>query len=182
VSDELTSGGTEPGEDIDRASVAARAALARARAGAAARGLRPGAPGGSRRRRLAGEPRLSSARSDDRDPQEFGVGLDRLVSERGWQVDVAVGAVIGRWPQVVGSQIAEHCVPESFAEGVLVVSAESTAWATQVRLLAPMLLRRLAEELGEGVVAKVQVRGPSSPSWRRGRRAVAGQGPRDTYG
>jgi predicted nucleic acid-binding Zn ribbon protein len=170
-----------PDDEDDRASTAARQALARARAGAAARGVRRGAPG-PRKRRLAGEPRLSGSRSDERDPQEFGVVLDRLVAERGWQVDVAVGGVIGRWSGVVGPRIAEHCAPESFADGVLVVRADSTAWATQVRLLAPTLLGRLGDELGEGVVTRVQVRGPGSPTWRRGRRSVPGRGPRDTYG
>ena len=60
--------------------------------------------------------------------------------------------------------------------------ADSTAWATQVRLLAPTLLRRLAEELGEGVVERVAVGGPVGPSWRKGLRRVPGRGPRDTYG
>jgi predicted nucleic acid-binding Zn ribbon protein len=105
-----------------------------------------------------------------------------LVAERGWQVDVAVGGVLGRWTTVVGSQVAEHCAPESFTDGVLMVRADSTAWATQVRLLVPMLLGRLGAELGDGVVTKVQVRGPGSPTWRRGRRSVSGRGPRDTYG
>jgi predicted nucleic acid-binding Zn ribbon protein len=70
----------------------------------------------------------------------------------------------------------------TFRDGVQDVRADSTAWATQVRLLVPTLLRRLAEELGEGVVEQVQVRGPAAPSWRKGPRSVRGQGPRDTYG
>ena len=171
-----------PDDEQERAAGAARAALARARAAASARGLRPGGPLQARRRRLAGEPRVSGAVADDRDPQEFGAGLQRLVSERGWGVDLAVGGVLGRWPQVVGPQLAAHCRPESFDDGLLVVRADSTAWATQVRLLAPTVLRRLAEELGDGVVEQIRVQGPSAPSWRKGSRSVRGRGPRDTYG
>jgi predicted nucleic acid-binding Zn ribbon protein len=114
-------------------------------------------------------------------PPEVSVGA-RPALDGGWQVDVAVGGVLGRWTTVVGSQVAEHCAPESFTDGVLMVRADSTAWATQVRLLVPMLLGRLGAELGDGVVTKVQVRGPGSPTWRRGRRTVSGRGPRDTYG
>lgn len=169
-------------EELQRAAQAARAALARARAVAASRGLRPGSAGRPRRRRLAGEAGTSGPRADDRDPQAFGAGLERLVNERGWQVDVAVGAVLGRWPRVVGAQVAEHCEPVSFADGVLVVRADSTAWATQVRLLVPTMLSRLAEEVGEGVVEQLHVRGPAAPTWRRGQRTVRGRGPRDTYG
>ena len=109
--------------------------------------------------------------------------MDRLVVERGWQAPVAVGGVIGRWDAVVGTEIAGHCTPETFTEGVLTVRADSTAWATQVRLLLPQVLRRLTEEVGEGVVTKVVVLAPTAPSWRRGpRSAPGGLGPRDTYG
>ena len=188
MSDEIPAAGSD--DEQQRAAEAARAALARARAAASARGLRPGARPGARtaaqaraaRRRLAGEPRVSGAAADERDPQELGLGLERLVSERGWGVDLAVGGVLGRWPQVVGPQLAAHCHPESFDDGLLVVRADSTAWATQVRLLAPTVLRRLAEELGDGVVEQLRVQGPSAPSWRKGSRSVRGRGPRDTYG
>jgi predicted nucleic acid-binding Zn ribbon protein len=164
---------------------AVRSALNRARAAARERGAVPGAaPAGSRRRR---RPRDDGSRSgagpDARDPQLVGTALSRLVAERGWQEAVAVGGVIGRWDAVVGAEIATHCRPETFEDGVLTVRADSTAWATQVRLLTAGLLRRLAEEVGEGTVTKVVVRGPSGPSWRRGPRVAPGsQGPRDTYG
>jgi predicted nucleic acid-binding Zn ribbon protein len=93
-----------------------------------------------------------------------------------------VGGVVGRWADIVGPELAEHCVPDVFAEGVLVVQADSTAWATQLRALAPDLVRRLNEEVGHGTVSRVDVRGPGSPSWRKGRLNVRGRGPRDTYG
>jgi len=169
-----------PDDEPARAEQAARSALMRARAVALARGLRPGSR--VRRRTPLQAPTVSGSAPDDRDPQAFGTGLQRLVNERGWGVDVAVGGVMGRWQSVVGPEVAKHCEPESFNEGVIVVRADSTAWATQVRLLVPTLLRRLAEELGDGVVHQVQVRGPTGPSWRRGARRVSGRGPRDTYG
>lgn len=173
--------GVEP--EAERAASAARAAVQRARAAAAARGLRPGSRG---RHRAAGSgpapAGASSGDRDDRDPQALGTGLERLMAERGWQVDVAVGGVMGRWPRIVGPEVAAHCSPVTFGDHVLVVRADSTAWATQVRLLVPTLLRRLAEELGDDVVQQVQVHGPAAPSWRRGRRSVRGPGPRDTYG
>ena len=109
--------------------------------------------------------------------------ISRLVCDLGWSEPVAVGGVLGRWDAVVGPDLAAHCRPLSFADGVLTVAADSSAWATQVRLLVPTLLRRLAEEVGEGVVERVVVRGPAAPSWRKGPRVAPGsQGPRDTYG
>ncbi len=89
---------------------------------------------------------------------------------------------MGRWATIVGAELAAHCEPVSFDDGKLVVAAESTAWATQLRLLAPTLLRRLNEELGQQTVTFVEVLGPRPPSWKRGLRSVRGRGARDTYG
>jgi predicted nucleic acid-binding Zn ribbon protein len=174
------------GLQVAREALAAARAAARGR-GAAARGGqgsgqagRGGGPGSRARRAAAG--RRSGAHPDDRDPQPLGSTIARLLAERGWELDVAVGAVLGRWDQIVGEELAAHCRPEAFEEGVLTVRADSTAWATQVRLLAPALLARLAAEVGAGTVARVVVLGPTAPSWVRGQLRVPGRGPRDTYG
>ncbi|WP_370459423.1 DUF721 domain-containing protein [Isoptericola sp. BMS4] len=157
----------------------AREALNRAKAAARAKGLRPGAPA---RHSPLSEPRGAGKGPNARDPQLLSEVISRLLRDKGWTSDVSVGGVIGRWREVVGDQVADHCQPETFENNVLVVRADSTAWATQVRLLTPTLLRRLAEEVGEGVVEQVTVLGPAGPGFRRGRRSVRGPGPRDTYG
>lgn len=164
---------------VGDADAAAAAALARARAAARAKGLRPGL----RPKRRTKDVPVGERFTAGRDPKLLGDQLDQFVAERGWAVDVAVGAVIGRWPQIVGAEIAQHCAPVEFADGVLTVRADSTAWATQLRLLSSSLLARLAEDVGEGTVAEIRVVGPGAPSWSRGgRRVQDGRGPRDTYG
>lgn len=165
---------------------AVRAALNRARAAAASRPVAPGggrAGAAARRRRRAAAGTRSGAGPDARDPQRLGIEIERLVVDRGWTEPVAVGGVIGRWESVVGPDVAAHCRPESFTEGVLTVRTDSTAWATQVRLLSPALMGRMAQEVGEGTVRSILVRGPVAPSWRRGLRVAPGsKGPGDTYG
>jgi predicted nucleic acid-binding Zn ribbon protein len=172
--------GAPPADRVEGDALgAAAAALARARAAARAKGLRPG----SRVRRRRRDVPVDARGQAGRDPRLLGEELDALVVERGWEVDVAVGAVVGRWPQIVGPEIAGHCAPVDFTDGVLTVRAESTAWATQLRLLSSTLLTRLAAETGEGTVGEIRVVGPSAPSWSRGARRVSdGRGPRDTYG
>jgi predicted nucleic acid-binding Zn ribbon protein len=126
---------------------------------------------------------LSGAHPDARDPALVGREVDKLVAESGWETDLAVHGVFARWPSIVGSDVAGHCVPESFADGRLRVRTDSTAWATQLRLLAPNVVRRMNEELGHGTVMVIDVMGPDGPSWTKGRRSVRdGRGPRDTYG
>ncbi len=91
--------------------------------------------------------------------------------------------VFSRWEHLVGRDVAQHCTPEAYAEGKLTVRTDSTAWATQMKLLAPTVLRRLNEELGDGTVTLIDVLGPTGPTWKRGLRSVRdGRGPRDTYG
>ncbi|MBM6403468.1 DUF721 domain-containing protein [Phycicoccus sp. CSK15P-2] len=166
-------------EASDPAVPAPAEALARARAAARAKGLRPGLKPRRRAKDLPG----GSRRDGGRDPQLLGDQIDRFVSERGWGADVAVGSVIGRWPQIVGEEVAAHSTPTDFVDGVLTVRADSTAWATQLRLLESSLMARLAADVGEGTVTALRVVGPSAPTWSRGRhRAQDGRGPRDTYG
>lgn len=159
---------------------AAREALARARRLARERGLRPGAPGTrtARTRRHTGAEAPSSAR----DPHPVGEELDRLLAGRGWEADVQVGAVVGRWPAIVGDAVAAHVSPVAFEGSSLTVQADSTAWATQMRLLSSTVLARIESEVGPGVVTEIVVRGPGGPSWRKGPLRAPGPGPRDTYG
>jgi predicted nucleic acid-binding Zn ribbon protein len=116
------------------------------------------------------------------DPQRLGQAIGGLLDQHGWQQRAAIGSVFGRWAEIVGPDLAAHTRPDSFADGELAVTADSTAWATQVRLLAPQLVRRLAAELGDGTVRRVKVRGPQAPRQRGGWRVPGGRGPRDTYG
>lgn len=181
------SGPREGGEPSAERLDAARAALNRVRRAAEARG--------EVRMRVAGPlvrdpnaPRARNARGraaagySGRDPQGLGAVVNRMVAERGWNSPVAVGSVMSRWHELVGPEISAHCTPESFEGTDLRVRCDSTAWATQLRLLGPSLLDRFRRELGDGIVTRIQVVGPTAPSWRKGPRTVRGRGPRDTYG
>lgn len=159
-----------------------RDALRRARVWAAEKGFRPGAPV-NRRRRKAADLGTGRATDDGRDPGVLGDQLDKLLLDRGWQVDVAAGSVMGRWSEIVGAEVAAHAKPVSFEDGVLTVRAESTAWATQLRLLTSTLLGRMEQAVGADVVEEIRVVGPNAPTWKHGpRKTHGGRGPRDTYG
>lgn len=162
---------------VDLARVALRAAKEQARArGAAAQQKRDVRRGSGPR---------SGAGRDGRDPLPLGAAVRGLITERGWEVPAAVGGVMGRWPQLVGPEVAQHCEPARYdeQERVLTVQCDSTAWATQLRLLAPRLVARLNEDLGQGTVALLKVLGPQPPGTRGGRlRAPGSKGPGDTYG
>ncbi|RGC68933.1 hypothetical protein C5N14_11610 [Micromonospora sp. MW-13] len=130
-------------------------------------------------RRLRG---YSGPGPDPRDPQPLGAVLNRLVKARGWEQPAAEATVFGAWERVVGPEVAQNSRPVKLENGELTVEARSTAWATQLRLLAASLLRQIASEVGHNVVRKLHIHGPAAPSWSRGPRRVRGRGPRDTYG
>jgi predicted nucleic acid-binding Zn ribbon protein len=105
------------------------------------------------------------------------------LADRGWERPLAEARVFSDWPAIVGADVAAHCRPSALRDGELRIGAESTAWATQLRLLAGTLLARIVSELGPDVVTRVIITGPVGPSWKHGPRSVPGaRGPRDTYG
>ncbi len=170
--------------DIPARARLAREALAAAKADALARGDRPAAApgtGGAGRGKPGARGGAGRRRRDD--PQPLAAAIEGLIGDSGWELAAATGSVFARWAQIVGPELAAHTTPEGLAGGELTVAADSTAWATQVRLLAPQLVRRLSAELGDGVVARVRVRGPVTAQRRPGEWRVRGsRGPRDTYG
>ena len=116
------------------------------------------------------------------DPELVGSALERLLRDHGWTDRSAVAMLVSDWADIVGADLASHVQPTSFDEGTLVLQAESTTWATQVRLLLPQLQQAVDRRVGRGVVARITVLGPAAPSWSKGPRRVKGRGPRDTYG
>jgi predicted nucleic acid-binding Zn ribbon protein len=189
-----TGGGGQPPDAVDNntglpagtSRDLARAALADAR-----KMRRAGPPAGRDERRraairqanLARRGGYSGADADERDPQRLGDVLSALLAERGWATPVTEARLFADWAGLVGADIATHCEPVSLRDGELRVAAQSTAWATQLRLMASSILAALRAELGPDVVRRLQVTGPVGPTWKHGVRSIhGGRGPRDTYG
>ena len=105
-----------------------------------------------------------------------------LLAHEGWAGAADQARLHARWREIAGEDIADHTAPGPLRDNVLSIEATSTAWATQLRLLAPALIERVNALLGDAVVRSLDIRGPQAPSWRAGPRTVPGRGPRDTYG
>lgn len=126
---------------------------------------------------------VKSARPNRDEPSALGDVLGELVNNQGWTEKLAAQRVFTDWPKIVGAEVAQHSEVIAFEDGEVEVRTDSTAWATQLRLLAPRIVAKLNEEFGDGSVLRIVVRGPQAPSWKKGIRSVRGaRGPRDTYG
>lgn len=126
--------------------------------------------------------RTNSASS--RDPKLLGDLLDDFSIQADLAAPLAVSGLTLKWADIVGDEVAEHVSITEFGEnsGLLKLAADSTAWATQIRMLIPQIAARIDEEIGAEIVKEIVVSAPAAPSWTFGKRKVPGRGPRDTYG
>jgi predicted nucleic acid-binding Zn ribbon protein len=117
-----------------------------------------------------------------RDPRPLGATIDQLSAQLGWTGPLSQADLLTTWRDIAGDETAKHSEPIAIEGGVLQVRCESTAWATQLRLMRQQLLARIAELHPDAKVETIRFQGPDAPTWKRGPRSVPGRGPRDTYG
>ena len=61
------------------------------------------------------------------------------------------------WPEAVGEMVAANAWPARFArDGTLHVNTSSSAWAFELAQLAPTILERLQEKLGESAPKRLR--------------------------
>jgi predicted nucleic acid-binding Zn ribbon protein len=130
----------------------------------------------------------SGAGPDERDPAKLAGLIDKMIINKGWDLQLATGKLRAQWIPIVGQDVAAHVEIEEFKldpsgqSGTLILRADSTAWSTQMKLLLATLQNSLEKEIGVGRLSEIKVLGPNAPSWKHGLRSVPGRGPRDTYG
>jgi len=117
-----------------------------------------------------------------RDPRGIDDILDGLTVRLGWTSPLARADLIASWTELVGAETAQHSEPVAIDEGVLTVRCDSTAWATQLRMMRGQITTSIAVKFPDAGIQSVKFDGPNAPSWKKGARSIPGRGPRDTYG
>ena len=118
----------------------------------------------------------------NRDPVKLSSGLDEIIGQFNWSNQLSKAELFVSWPNIVGVNVANACTPVSLENGVLHVDCSSTAWATQMRLMANSVLMEINTNYPDLDIREVKFHSPQAPSWKKGPRSVPGRGPRDTYG
>ena len=95
-----------------------------------------------------------------------GDALDAIRRELGMGEPSGIDALAAAWDQLVGAALAAHSRPQSVRGGVLVVLADSPAWAGQLRYLDEVLVARIADEVPAVGVAQVRVSVAREPGAR----------------
>ena len=96
--------------------------------------------------------------TDSGSPQRLGRALDRLMGTlRAPSVDV-LDSVFNKWPEIVGVDVAAHSRPVSIDGETLVVAAQDSTWASEIKWLENEVISRVAEVSGSNRVSALNVR------------------------
>jgi predicted nucleic acid-binding Zn ribbon protein len=107
------------------------------------------------------------ARPDPPQPPPLGDLVRSMATTKGWGARLRGARIHSAWNDIAGEELARHVQPVRLAGGVLVLRAESPAWATQVNYLAPQLRDRANEVLGPDEVRSVTVQSGTTGQVRR---------------
>jgi predicted nucleic acid-binding Zn ribbon protein len=89
----------------------------------------------------------------------IGDALGAVASHLGAGRAEVVGVVFGQWDDIVGPAVAAHVRPVRVDGVTLVVSADHSAWAKQMRHLAPNILGRIRDVCGaQHTIERLDVR------------------------
>jgi predicted nucleic acid-binding Zn ribbon protein len=92
------------------------------------------------------------------------IRADAVIGRRAPAPDPVLAAVRERWPAVVGEAVARHAVPARVVAGALVVACSSSAWSSELSLLAPTVAARLRAELGRDLELRFEVGDVPAPA------------------
>lgn len=125
---------------------------------------------------MIAKPPASQKKQKDEDRRVCGMvsiamPVDRLTRPVFGKHGFASGALIVDWASIVGSGIASHTLPIRIkfppkirAEGMLIVKVASSAFATELQHLEPLILERINSYFGWQAVARLKlVHGPLPP-------------------
>ena len=121
-----------------------------------------------------------------REPLSLGTTIERMLAERGYTAPAAGGTICDQWPDIaaaVAPALARHTTATSFDAdaGRLDITATSTSYATQARLMAGPLTNAANNHAGRSLVKTIRVLNPNArsidPAQVEARPAPAPRGP-----
>ena len=82
---------------------------------------------------------------------------ESVVGRRAPAPDPELAAVREHWGAVVGEAVARHAVPARMSAGGLVVACSSSAWSSELTMLAPAIRQKLRAALGKELDLRFEV-------------------------
>ena len=96
--------------------------------------------------------------SHDDGPKQLGATFEPMMRHmKAPSIDV-LKAVFVQWSEIVGEDVAAHTRPSVIDGQTLIVAADDTTWASQLRWLENQLLERIEAVSGSDRINAVKVR------------------------
>ena len=92
--------------------------------------------------------RGQSAEAHDSGPRPVSASLERLLGQLDKPPPDVLSAVFGRWEEIVGAEVANHCRPVAIEGDRLIVAVSDPMWASEIRWLSDEMLNRVNELSG----------------------------------
>ena len=102
------------------------------------------------------------------DPELIGELLSNMIEEREWNSGLAEGNLFITWATIVGAEIAQHATPISILDSTLTIQTSSTAWATQLTLVADNLLATIQNDPSVPRSKSYDLSVPKAPAGKKG--------------
>ncbi|KAA8826029.1 MULTISPECIES: DUF721 domain-containing protein [Bifidobacterium] len=118
-------------------------------------------------RRRRNEESIENFGKPGRDPAELGDVMSTIAGNGVWSTNLKLAQLRNHWDQVVGEGVARHSAVADFTDGVLVIRAESTVWATQLTYLIPQLTDTIRRNLKGLTINEIRVTGPAAGYTRK---------------
>ncbi|RPK78164.1 DUF721 domain-containing protein [Streptomyces sp. ADI98-10] len=156
----ITTENTGSGDTAEPSGIdLARLALQQARLAARSKGGEARAP---RRRRA------TTTRRDGQEPSGFAAVLAGLMADRAWELPAAGGSVLDRWPDIataITPHLHHHVRAMAYhpETGQLDLRPDSSAYATQLRLISTRIITAANEATGTNTVRTIRVLPPGPP-------------------
>ena len=91
-------------------------------------------------------------------PKKLGAGFEQMMRHMNAPNTDVLRAVFVQWPEIVGEEVAAHARPSAIDGQTLVVTADDTTWASQLRWLENQLIERIERVSGSDRINKLKVR------------------------
>ena len=96
-------------------------------------------------------------RSGRKRPTAVGEALQSYLAKSGLAQRLAQAQVIPDWPRLVGAPIARVTIPESVSpDGTLFVRVATSAWMTELQLMAPQIMAAINAGRGAGRIKTIR--------------------------
>lgn len=88
-------------------------------------------------------------------PVQIGEVLSAVLEQAGVAQAVREQEVLAKWPEIVGSAVADHARPKSLSGGVLFLTVENGAWRSQLFALKKEIIRKINDFAGKRIVKNI---------------------------